>query len=137
MVSVFFFYASVDHRDLHVLTHSFPTRRSSDLRVRIGRVREVRAVAQPAFDADTGAGGNELPAGFRGDGDAPLTGRGLARDSDRHCHAWLRGPVAGHRSESPAGARLQLVAQWRQCPAAPLPPARSVRPPGSPPTTEE
>src|SRR3546814_3381026 len=29
-------------------------------RVRIGRVREVRAVAQPAFDADTGAGGNEL-----------------------------------------------------------------------------
>src|SRR3546814_18636462 len=50
-----------------------------------------------------------------------------ARDSDRHCHAWLRGPVAGHRSESPAGARLQLVAPRRQCRAAPLPPARSVR----------
>src|SRR3546814_13374085 len=26
-----FFYCSCDHRDLHVLTHSFPTRRSSDL----------------------------------------------------------------------------------------------------------
>src|SRR3546814_7999746 len=26
-----FFYGSGDHRDLHVLTHSFPTRRSSDL----------------------------------------------------------------------------------------------------------
>src|SRR3546814_16910966 len=26
-----FFYRSGDHRDLHVLTHSFPTRRSSDL----------------------------------------------------------------------------------------------------------
>src|SRR3546814_11413452 len=28
---VFFFYCYVDHRNLHVLTHSFPTRRSSDL----------------------------------------------------------------------------------------------------------
>src|SRR3546814_19840667 len=27
----FFFEGSGDHRDLHVLTHSFPTRRSSDL----------------------------------------------------------------------------------------------------------
>src|SRR3546814_2299074 len=27
----FFFYRSAYHRDLHVLTHSFPTRRSSDL----------------------------------------------------------------------------------------------------------
>src|SRR3546814_20054277 len=27
----FFFYFNGDHRDLHVLTHSFPTRRSSDL----------------------------------------------------------------------------------------------------------
>src|SRR3546814_17539230 len=27
----FFFLLSADHRDLHVLTHSFPTRRSSDL----------------------------------------------------------------------------------------------------------
>src|SRR3546814_9466455 len=28
---MFFFYRYGDHRDLHVLTHSFPTRRSSDL----------------------------------------------------------------------------------------------------------
>src|SRR3546814_19848175 len=28
---IFFFYGYGDHRDLHVLTHSFPTRRSSDL----------------------------------------------------------------------------------------------------------
>src|SRR3546814_5627378 len=28
---VVFFYCYGDHRDLHVLTHSFPTRRSSDL----------------------------------------------------------------------------------------------------------
>src|SRR3546814_20997411 len=29
--TVFFFYGYGDHRDLHVLAHSFPTRRSSDL----------------------------------------------------------------------------------------------------------
>src|SRR3546814_2601264 len=28
---LFFFYGYGDHRDLHVLSHSFPTRRSSDL----------------------------------------------------------------------------------------------------------
>src|SRR3546814_14356586 len=28
---IFFFYCTGDPRDLHVLTHSFPTRRSSDL----------------------------------------------------------------------------------------------------------
>src|SRR3546814_14813306 len=31
MIVIFFFYVYGDHRDLHVLTHSFPTRRSSDL----------------------------------------------------------------------------------------------------------
>src|SRR3546814_20925892 len=31
MISVFFFYCYGDNRDLHVLTHSFPTRLSSDL----------------------------------------------------------------------------------------------------------
>src|SRR3546814_14608361 len=29
---IFFFHCSCDHRDLHVLTHAFPTRRASDLR---------------------------------------------------------------------------------------------------------
>src|SRR3546814_12018400 len=32
LMILFFFELSGDHRDLHVLTHSFPTRRSSDLR---------------------------------------------------------------------------------------------------------
>src|SRR3546814_11855608 len=31
VVFLFLFYGYGDHRDLHVLTHSFPTRRSSDL----------------------------------------------------------------------------------------------------------
>src|SRR3546814_5314868 len=38
MLLLFFVYCSGDHRDLHVLTHSFPTRRSSDL----GAVRRTR-----------------------------------------------------------------------------------------------
>src|SRR3546814_15526915 len=37
MCDCLFFYLYGDHRDLHVLTHSFPTRRSSDL---IGRMRD-------------------------------------------------------------------------------------------------
>src|SRR3546814_12378371 len=31
LCSFFFFQSSADHLDLHVLTHSFPSRRSSDL----------------------------------------------------------------------------------------------------------
>src|SRR3546814_16725151 len=39
MLCFFFFEGYGDHRDLHVLTHSFPTRLSSDLR---GRGRPAR-----------------------------------------------------------------------------------------------
>src|SRR3546814_7617913 len=46
-VLVLFFYGYVDHRDLHVLTHSFPTRRSSDLAVAAACV-----VPQARFDDD-------------------------------------------------------------------------------------
>src|SRR3546814_11443654 len=48
---VFFFYRSGSHRDLHVLTHSFPTRRSSDLWAccastwRTGRIAKMNALA--------------------------------------------------------------------------------------------
>src|SRR3546814_19565442 len=35
LVVVFFFEGYGDHRDLHVLTHSFPTRRSSDLQLEV------------------------------------------------------------------------------------------------------
>src|SRR3546814_20299405 len=37
LIFVFVFYGYGDHRDLHVLTHSFPTRRSSDLDERLAR----------------------------------------------------------------------------------------------------
>src|SRR3546814_10763638 len=42
--SVFFFEGACDHRDLHVLTHSFPTRRSSDLKLRSRRRQQGGAV---------------------------------------------------------------------------------------------
>src|SRR3546814_15007231 len=43
IVSFFFFESYADHRDLHVLTLSFPTRRSSDLR---GPHRRPRILAR-------------------------------------------------------------------------------------------
>src|SRR3546814_15847450 len=45
---VFFFYAYVDHRDLHVLTHSCLTQRSSDLRIAAERRDDLCDAA--AFD---------------------------------------------------------------------------------------
>src|SRR3546814_18647891 len=39
IIVLFFFEGYADHRDLHVLTHSFPTRRSSDLAARAARRR--------------------------------------------------------------------------------------------------
>src|SRR3546814_18130324 len=41
-VLLFFFYGYGDHRDLHVLTHSFPTRRSSDLPGRTVQILIIR-----------------------------------------------------------------------------------------------
>src|SRR3546814_6797441 len=47
----FFFSRYVDHRDLHVLTHSFPTRRSSDLIAALARAG-VAHVALGEFGFD-------------------------------------------------------------------------------------
>src|SRR3546814_20176627 len=51
-VVIFFFQGSGDHRDLHVLKHSFPTRRSSELdRNEIVRVRATGRYARRSQDA--------------------------------------------------------------------------------------
>src|SRR3546814_14222946 len=47
---LFFFYCCGDHRDLHVLTHSFPTRRSSDLPDHLGRAGQQQRVAAREVD---------------------------------------------------------------------------------------
>src|SRR3546814_12924668 len=44
---VFFFESYGHHRDRHVMTHSFPTRRSSDLAQRAGIVVKARATFEP------------------------------------------------------------------------------------------
>src|SRR3546814_15348987 len=44
---MFFFYCYGDHRDLHVLTHSFPTRRSADL----ARIADTAPCANPLYMA--------------------------------------------------------------------------------------
>src|SRR3546814_19975519 len=44
MMYVWFFEGYGDHRDLHVLTHSFPTRRSSDLALQADRHRDGRGI---------------------------------------------------------------------------------------------
>src|SRR3546814_19237308 len=57
---VFFFEGYGDHRDLHVLTHSFPTRRSSDLRLHRADAGDRRAAAFPGAGADLPGGRHVL-----------------------------------------------------------------------------
>src|SRR3546814_10060887 len=49
---MFFFEGSGEHRDRHVLTHSFPTRRSSDLDLRRGAGRDLLRPADLAGALD-------------------------------------------------------------------------------------
>src|SRR3546814_13727170 len=46
---VFFFYCYGDTRDLHVLTHSFPTRRSSDLPAAVHVALPADAAVDPSL----------------------------------------------------------------------------------------
>src|SRR3546814_8628831 len=82
MCYVFFFYVSGAHRDLHVLTHAFPTRRSSDLAPTIGdrlgsslgRFDEERGTLlfhRHALEADFGRA-DQPPAGGDGDRDRDM-----------------------------------------------------------------
>src|SRR3546814_7922950 len=48
-IDLIFFLWYGDHRDLHVLTHSFPTRRSSDL-IEINRGRREARMAKQSLD---------------------------------------------------------------------------------------
>src|SRR3546814_9736209 len=54
----FFFEGYVAHRDLHVRTHSFPTRRSSDLRLAEGRRKAGRRRLGVTIDGRRGACGH-------------------------------------------------------------------------------
>src|SRR3546814_13401035 len=52
MNSLFFFYGYGDHRALHVLTHSFPTLRSSDLNEPLELVRRLLCGTEPINPRD-------------------------------------------------------------------------------------
>src|SRR3546814_9081404 len=80
---LFVFDSSGAHRDLHVLTHSFPPRRSSDL-----RQRRLRLAARSRLSEGGGRGRAFLSEGrkrlFRnGDGSAPRADRHAVRRNAR------------------------------------------------------
>src|SRR3546814_16987552 len=125
MCYVFFFYVSGAHRDLHVLTHAFPTRRSSDLAPTIGdrlgsslgRFDEERGTLlfhRHALEADFGRA-DQPPAGGDGDRDrdmaveralAPLVARAAVGGQD-HCT---------DREERPVGEECVSTVRFRWCP---------------------
>src|SRR3546814_8615229 len=92
VVFVFFFYCYGDHRDLNVLTHSFPTRRSSDLKFASA---SGKSPARPRLDSRHGD--RSAPDCRRGD--APASGRADAT-------TWHRGRT---RSEEHTSALQSLM----------------------------
>src|SRR3546814_14722185 len=88
-VKVFYLYADGDHRDRHVLTHSFPTRRSSDLHGRfagVDRSEGHRCRKPPRLDQERAVIARRKIEGFtplcRLQGGGKLGGAG---DCDRGC----------------------------------------------------
>src|SRR3546814_16548233 len=123
---MFFLYVYCEHRDLHVLTHSFPTLRSSDLLATRWRghddvvdrlpARDRGRIEAEALEQPQGAGGEtvaaDLVAGERGlvhDGDAPPGARQRHRRSRPRRSTTDDGADAGARrrpqQKSPAPSR--------------------------------
>src|SRR3546814_11438107 len=85
----FFFYGYGYHRDLHVLTHSFPTRRSSDLQLDLRFDKRAKRSRREIVDAE---------------GDRRrVRGAGLAAGPDRDDHRVREG------RERPAMAGVDRV----------------------------
>src|SRR3546814_19239803 len=83
---MFFFSGNADHRELHVLTHSFPTRRSSDL--------EGLSHATVAFDPegvathlDACSGGTGEALAGTGENQGPLVAKKRMDFRGRHCRS--------------------------------------------------
>src|SRR3546814_2186769 len=105
----FFFYCYAYHRDLHLLTHSFPTRLSSDLdpdRARLWRRGPQGAGSAPAM-ADRAAagrgGGGGYPTAVQPAGHSPS-----ARAVPRRRPAQRRTGTAVRRGEGGAARRGHL-----------------------------
>src|SRR3546814_10753825 len=106
VVVVFFFYCSGDHRDLHVRTHSFPTRRSSDLTRRglaaAGRADEPERLALDDVEADPGDG---LDRGAPSDGELHVE----LIDAQQGVGSEVGGAGAGHQALRPGAVSVVLV----------------------------
>src|SRR3546814_12827631 len=83
---VVFLYGCGDHRDLHVLTHSVPTRRSSDLKL----PDEIVDTRQPCRVLDFGRRGIRLAVGDVVVDRIVEQNRVLRDDADRLAQALLR-----------------------------------------------
>src|SRR3546814_1438531 len=93
------------HRNIHVLTHSFPTRLSSDLPGDGGKIGE--AVDRPAADEGTLADmAPELTFGLQGGERLPELG---AADSQRLAELTLRRQPAVGRSEEQTSELQSLM----------------------------
>src|SRR3546814_2151057 len=117
-----FFYRYGDHRDLHVLTHSFPTRRSSDLIVcqepagtrTLATLRDRLTLAPQAFAAQLEAmqaqGGLTARAANRHLGKSDREAAGVLSAAQRHTH-FLDSPrmtaVLGHSDFTFADVKAQ------------------------------
>src|SRR3546814_2586978 len=91
---MFFFKEYGDHRDLHVLTPSFPTRRSSDLHI---HAEAVVAVDEDRPCADLGNGADRRPEGIRRGDDL------VAGPDPQRLQRYLQGIGAGADADGVAG----------------------------------
>src|SRR3546814_4234539 len=98
----FFFECYADHRDLHCLTHSFPTRRSADLRYILQR--EVRVAL---LDTGQGEGERHGVDPFRFVGLAALPASGSAAWSMRRCSSGSGRPSRAAQASTPSSWRCR------------------------------
>src|SRR3546814_14438341 len=88
MLFIFFFEGYGDHRDLHALTHSFPTRRSSDLQ---DSVYFPWSDGSPSRPVDVSNNWCWVWSARRESNFAPLTPEGSwwSRQQIVHCELWI------------------------------------------------
>src|SRR3546814_20364936 len=111
---IFFFDFVGDHRDLPVLSHSFPTRRAADLGAVLGRRRGGRGAARADRGAPCAGGRRRAPVAAVGLPPALLDGR-----RDPHPAR----PAVAHRSPLRPACRRDLPHHPPPLPPPPRPPS--------------
>src|SRR3546814_8675917 len=81
LCKIYCFYGNGDHRDLYILTHSFPTRRSSDLgRTLLGQGRQLLRIGSRCWEQRHGGRPHQQQDGQAGEEEAAerTTGHGAS-----------------------------------------------------------